>query len=120
MNTLTNGLLVIAVCLLLMLFSVSIAGQSVDFSNEALAKEILLGKDWICFEADRYGAGNTTWKFEKVDGKKVVGTVHMGYCPTETGTFRGKLKKNKLKFNTNQPPPCANRSGVLEFVHQNE
>ena len=101
-----------------LLFSnVSLSGE-IDFSDEALAKEILLENDWTCTAKDRWGEGVGAWRFKKINGKKVAGSVHMSYCPSQTGTFKGTLEKNKMKFSTQQPRPCANRSGELEFVHE--
>ena len=101
-----------------LLFSNVSLSEEINFSDEAVAKELLLDRYWVCIVKDKWGEGETTLKFKKVNGAKVKGAIHMFYCPSQEGSFNGKLEKNKLKFGTTQPRPCGNRSGILEFVRE--
>ena len=59
--------------LLISLTSVSIANQKIDFSDENVAKDILLSKTWTCHLVDDHGTTDGIWTFSSVKGNKVKG-----------------------------------------------
>ena len=73
MKSFNNGLSVIAVCLVLVLFNASNAGQSVDFSDEALTNDILLDKSLTYLTEGSTGKGTFVFSFKAVEGNKVKG-----------------------------------------------
>ena len=111
-----NASLVLLVSLFVcfLLATVSVA-EELDFSDEAVAKEIIEGS-WICTFTDKWGHGETPWKFEKVTGKKVAGKSFYTYCPSEWAVVKGKLKKNEMKVRVQRPKPCSILAGVLTFT----
>ena len=107
----------ILVILLASFASVSIANQKIDFSNENLAKEILLGKTWTCHLVDDHGETDGVWTFKSVDGKKVSGKFEiLQYMACSADHFNGKLKGNTVKYTarTNHSS-CQAFNGTLNF-----
>ena len=101
-------------CFIYSLSYFTYADQEIDFSDETIAKDILLDKTWSCYVFDITDPGYVKWRFEKVNGNKVHGSTYSGYCPG-AGILRGKLKKNTLKYSVQAPLPCDNKQGQLKF-----
>ena len=100
--------------LTVLLFSNVSLSEEIDFSDEALAKEIVEGH-WTCEMVDKYAGGPTPWQFE-VTGRKVKGKHLNAWCPKRPGPIKGKLKKNIMKFSVARPEPCSKIAGTLEFT----
>ena len=100
-------------------FSSLLFAEEIDFSDEALAKEILL-KTWTCELTEKWHPGPNKWKFVEINKRKLQGTIFSEFCPSKPGVIKGKLKKNKFKFSTDQPDPCADRAGHLEFSYKDK
>ena len=103
------------------------AEEKVNFSDESVIREILLNNRWMCGVGDDSGwGGQSEWKFEKLDGRKVSGTYQQDNCTVgvgggHDGTFKGSVKKNTLKFSVKiSGGRCSNYSGKLKFFREDE
>ncbi|QMU61676.1 MAG: hypothetical protein GKR92_08190 [Gammaproteobacteria bacterium] len=113
MNSFSYIRILLIISIITLFINITSANE-LDFSDEAVAKEIIEG-NWTCSHWDKYGSGETYWNFKKVTGRKVAGENHYGYCPSEKGTVKGKLKKNNMRINVKRPLPCSDLTGVLTF-----
>ena len=110
----------ILVIVLIMLTSMSIANQNIDFSNEAEAKKILLGNSWACLMVDTHGKGPGIWTFTSVEGNTVKGNIVIPqYKTCNSDVLKGKLKGNILKYRASAMAQCISVNGILKFYQDN-
>ncbi len=124
-----NGFSIITACLLFSVSSHALAEQKINFKDEAVVKNLLFNKNWLCTVGDAHLGARATWKFETLEGNKVSGSLRMDACvgsatsgtsaTVKDGTFKGKLKKDTLKFSAKPPlgGACTNFNGKLKFFY---
>lgn len=118
MKSLNSKLSVITVCLVLVIFNASNAGQSVDFSDEALAKDILLDKSLTCLTEGSTGKGTLVFSFKAVEGNKVKGEItEMSWNSCDWDVFKGSLKKDVLFYQAHASTNCPTLIGKINFFH---
>ena len=118
MKSLYSRLLGIAVCLVLVIFNASNAGQSIDFYDEALAKDILLDKSLTCLTEGSTGKGILVFSFKAIEGNKVKGKItEMSWNSCGWDVFNGTLKKDELFYQAHTSTNCPTLIGNINFFH---
>ena len=90
----------------------------VDFSDENVASDILLGKSWTCQDEGKRGKDITVFTFKSVKGNKTKGLIDVQVAPAcYYDKITGKLKQNRVTFTARTTSICGNMAGNIEFFY---
>lgn len=96
------------------LFISSLLAEEINLSDETIAKELLLNKKLDCQMHEQNYDGIEIIKVVNIKGKKFTGHSDI-WCWGKGTTYKGKLKKNSLKWSQQEHSGCYCRTGNLNF-----
>ncbi len=103
---------------LITISNASFSDNKINFSDEVIAKEILLTQPWTCHMEDTHGKGPGVWTFTSVNGNLVRGKINIPqYKTCNSNSLKGKLNKNTLNFQAPTMAQCSSIGGVLNFYY---
>ncbi len=107
--------LIFSLCSLFLIFLFSsVFAEDIDLSDEATAKELLLGKILNCQMDETNYHGSEVIHVREIKGKKFTGFSDL-WCWQKGTTYKGKFKGNSLKWSQQEHSACYCRTGNLNF-----
>ena len=99
--------------------------DKINFADETVARDVLIGKEFDCFVADQHMSGATKLVINEINGKSAKGSMIYSWCTDTPGKFNAKMKKNNLKFKAyfqsqTSNVTCPNLSGNIKFERVDE
>jgi len=100
--------------LLIFLFSSVAIAEDIDLTDEATAKQLLLGKVLNCQMDEANYHGPEIIQVREIKGKRFTGFSDY-WCHQVGTTYKGKFKKNSLRWSQQEHSACYCRTGTLKF-----
>ena len=108
----------ILLCIVPFITNFSLA-EEISFSDEATTKELLLNKQLHCQMDEQNYHGPEIIKVIKIEGNQFIGFSEF-WCWAKGTQYKGKLKKNILKWSQQEHSGCYCRTGTLRFFKDND